>query len=120
MNRRIFLKSAINGSMLLTTGAFQLSAFNIPEIQKLTILHTNDVHSRIDPFPKDDIHQGLGGAAARARLIESIRKVEKEVLLLDSGDIFQGTPYFNHYKGCLLYTSPSPRDATLSRMPSSA
>ena len=24
------------------------------------------------------------------------------------------------YKGCLLYTSPSPRDATLSRMPSSA
>ena len=24
------------------------------------------------------------------------------------------------YSGCLLYTSPSPRDATLSRMPSSA
>ena len=25
-----------------------------------------------------------------------------------------------HWLGCLLYTSPSPRDATLSRMPSSA
>ena len=28
--------------------------------------------------------------------------------------------HFDLYKFCLLYTSPSPRDATLSRMPSSA
>ena len=27
---------------------------------------------------------------------------------------------FGHLAGCLLYTSPSPRDATLARMPSSA
>ena len=31
-----------------------------------------------------------------------------------------GTPRDDNTKCCLLYTSPSPRDATLSRMPSSA
>ncbi len=99
MNRRIFLKSAISGGMLIANGSFPVSAFDLPEIQQLTILHTNDVHSRIDPFPKGDINEGLGGVAARAQLITAIRKVKKEVLLLDSGDIFQGTPYFNYFAG---------------------
>ena len=67
---------------------------------RLTVLHTNDVHSRIDPFPMDgSANQGLGGVAARAGIIEKIRTEEEHVLLLDAGDIFQGTPYFNFYKG---------------------
>jgi 5'-nucleotidase len=67
---------------------------------KLTILHTNDVHSRLDPFPMDGgRNQGLGGVAGRAKLISTIRQEEEQVLLLDAGDIFQGTPYFNLYKG---------------------
>src|SRR5687767_1657593 len=67
---------------------------------KLTVLHTNDVHSRIDPFPMDGgANQGLGGVAARAEIIGKIRNEEEHVLLLDAGDIFQGTPYFNFYKG---------------------
>lgn len=68
--------------------------------KKLTILHTNDVHSQLEPFPMDGgPNQGLGGIAARAKLIEEIRANEKNVLLLDAGDMFQGTPYFNIYKG---------------------
>lgn len=67
---------------------------------KLTILHTNDVHSRLEPFPADaGKNAGLGGVAARAALIDSIRSQEEQVLLLDAGDIFQGTPFFNLYKG---------------------
>src|SRR6188508_2993588 len=67
---------------------------------RLTVLHTNDVHSRIDPFPMDGgSNQGLGGVAARAEIIEKIRSEQEHVLLLDAGDIFQGTPYFNYYKG---------------------
>jgi len=67
---------------------------------QLTVLHTNDVHSRIEPFPMDGgSNQGLGGVAARAEIIEKIRREEEHVLLLDAGDIFQGTPYFNFYKG---------------------
>lgn len=68
------------------------------ETVKLTILHTNDVHSRLDPFT-DGSFQGKGGVAARAEMIRRIRSEENNVLLFDSGDIFQGTPYFNLYKG---------------------
>ena len=88
--------------MLLGTGAFPIEAFGSEhaEMVKLTILHTNDVHSRIDPFPMDGTaNQGLGGAARRATLIKKIRAAESNVLLLDAGDIFQGTPYFNFYNG---------------------
>ncbi len=70
------------------------------EAEHLVILHTNDVHSRLDPFPMDGgRNQGMGGVAARAAIIESIRRQHQQVLLLDAGDIFQGTPYFNMYKG---------------------
>lgn len=69
---------------------------------KLSILHTNDVHSRIDPFPMDGTSlQGLGGAARRMALIKEIRRQEDNVLLLDAGDMFQGTPYFNLFGGKL-------------------
>lgn len=68
--------------------------------QRLTILHTNDTHSRLDPFPMDGSrNQGLGGVAVRASHIHRIRQEEEHILLLDAGDIFQGTPYFNLYKG---------------------
>ena len=43
----------------------------------------------------------------------------KDVLPVEYKDLVEHGPY-NNRKGCLLYTSPSPRDATLSRMPSSA
>lgn len=70
------------------------------ELTKLIILHTNDVHSRVEPFPMDGSrNEGLGGAARRAALIDSIRKEHEHVLLFDAGDIFQGTPYFNFYQG---------------------
>jgi 5'-nucleotidase len=99
-NRRKFIKEA--GAALLATSVLpstDLAAMADP-VHKLTILHTNDVHSRIDPFPMDGSrNQGLGGVSARAALISKIRQEEKQVLLLDAGDIFQGTPYFNVYKG---------------------
>ena len=66
--------------------------------RKLTILHTNDVHSRLDPFP-DGQYAGKGGVAGRLALIREIRAAEENVLLVDAGDIFQGTPYFNLYRG---------------------
>ncbi len=67
---------------------------------QLVILHTNDTHSRMDPFPMDGGRfQGLGGAARRATLIRRIRDANEHVVLLDAGDIFQGTPYFNFFGG---------------------
>ncbi len=67
---------------------------------RLVVLHTNDTHSRMDPFPMDGgPFSGLGGAARRATLIRRVREANEHVLLLDSGDIFQGTPYFNFFGG---------------------
>jgi 5'-nucleotidase len=102
MNRRYFLRNIGTSAFLLGTSGFPLEALAaLPsEMVKLTILHTNDVHSRIDPFPMDGTNnQGLGGVAKRASLIKKIRAQEKNILLLDAGDIFQGTPYFNFYNG---------------------
>lgn len=68
--------------------------------KKLVILHSNDTHSRIEGFAKTDKRNpNLGGIVARASIIDSIRQVEKNVLLLDVGDIVQGTPYFNLFHG---------------------
>jgi 2',3'-cyclic-nucleotide 2'-phosphodiesterase (5'-nucleotidase family) len=68
--------------------------------RRIVILHTNDTHSRIDPFPEDGGRfAGLGGAARRASLVRDIRRRNPNALLLDSGDIFQGTPYFNFFGG---------------------
>lgn len=65
---------------------------------RLTILHTNDIHSHLDPA-KEGEFAGLGGAPARSALINSFRRAQDNVLLFDCGDMFQGTPYFNLYGG---------------------
>ena len=86
----------------MTIGQFPLQAFADQDLIRITILHTNDVHSRIDPFPMDGTRNaGQGGAARRAAMIGQVRQEEKNVLVFDSGDIFQGTPYFNFFQGDL-------------------
>jgi 5'-nucleotidase len=100
MKRRDFIQKTAASSVALGLSNIGISNIISPETKKITILHTNDVHSHIDPFPADHPRNAnMGGAARRAALIESIRKEEENVLLLDAGDIFQGTPYFNYYGG---------------------
>ena len=112
MKRRDFIQNTALSSALLGLGGLaslcsaaprvSLSSFNTVDskTKKLTILHTNDVHSYIDPFPPTHPkNPNMGGVARRAALIETIRKENPNVLLLDAGDIFQGTPYFNYYGG---------------------
>lgn len=104
INRREFLKKG--GMAAAALGLGTVSAFaKRDSVVQLTILHTNDVHSRIDPFPMDGSrNQGLGGVARRAALVKKIRAEQPNVLLLDAGDVFQGTPYFNLYGGELEFT----------------
>ncbi|MFI5172669.1 MAG: bifunctional metallophosphatase/5'-nucleotidase [Chitinophagales bacterium] len=99
-SRRTFIKKAAVGGTLLGLGSFPLEAFGADKAEKLVVLHSNDVHSRVDPFPDNDKKfPGMGGMAQKGALINAIRKEEDNVLLLDAGDIFQGTPYFNFYHG---------------------
>jgi 5'-nucleotidase len=106
-NRRSFLGrlgslAVVAGGTTMLPTFLRAESFSSEEgqLRKLTILHTNDVHSRIEPFPMDGgKNEGRGGIAKRAALINKIRKEEQHVLLLDAGDMFQGTPYFNYFGG---------------------
>jgi len=99
-NRRTFLKQTGLGTMLTFGGALSLDAFAENTGRQLTILHTNDMHSQLEPFPDNHkLYPGIGGMAARKKLIDHIRSEGHPVLLLDAGDIFQGTPYFNFFGG---------------------
>ena len=103
MNRRDFIRTSVAGAAGLSLMGLPAPAWAADQV-RLTILHTNDVHSRIDPYPNDGRpNAGLGGMSRRAHLVNQIRSQEKNVLLLDSGDIWQGTPYFNLFDGELEY-----------------
>ncbi len=98
-SRRDFLKT------LLTAGAVvAMPRMIFPRGEKkqkhIIILHSNDTHSQIDPLPETH-HRfpGMGGYAARSAVIKDIRGEGSPVLLFDSGDIFQGTPYYNMFGG---------------------
>ncbi|WP_178985734.1 bifunctional metallophosphatase/5'-nucleotidase [Winogradskyella helgolandensis] len=100
MKRRQFIQKSTAATVLAGVGGLSLQSFSPAKTKKITILHTNDVHSHIDPFgPEDGRNANKGGVARRASLVESIRMDNPNTLLLDAGDIFQGTPYFNYYGG---------------------
>lgn len=102
VNRRGFIKQSLALGAVATLGSLPFSSMAASKVKRLTILHTNDVHSHIEPFPMDGSrNQGLGGVARRSTLIDKIRSEEDQVLLVDSGDMFQGTPYFNLFGGKL-------------------
>ncbi|MCB9198611.1 MAG: metallophosphatase [Flavobacteriales bacterium] len=104
-NRRNFIRNLGLGTLGVTT----LSSFNWAKTMKLlgnkdlvslTILHTNDMHSRIESFPSDHKnYPGQGGILAMGKMVGEVREEVGELLLLDAGDIFQGTPYFNEFGG---------------------
>ena len=100
INRRTFVKRSAFGALSIPLISTNPLLSLPPKSIKLTILHTNDMHSHIDPFSTNDSkYPGMGGMRKLASIVEKIRKEEDHVLLLDAGDIFQGTPYFNKYKG---------------------
>lgn len=103
MKRRDFIQKSflVSGGLLISPSL--LAAENKrTKNKKITILHTNDTHSNIDPFPANHPKfPNKGGVANRFEMIKKIREEEANVLLLDAGDIFQGTPYFNMFGGVL-------------------
>lgn len=99
ISRREFLKNSLTFTAGAALTGLSGSLFGASS-NRLTILYTNDTHARLDPFPNHAVeHAGFGGIAKRANLVKQIRKTEKNTLLLDAGDVFQGTPWFDVYGG---------------------
>ncbi|HEV8427977.1 MAG TPA: metallophosphatase [Pyrinomonadaceae bacterium] len=106
INRRTFLTTAAAFGATIAGCPRELLAASAAETV-ITILHTNDTHSQIDPLPANDIDAGKGGVARRATLVKRVRKENPNTLLIDAGDVLQGTPYFNFYKGEVEYKAMS-------------
>ena len=99
MDRRKFLKNSVFGSLALGSTIHNYSC-ETSDLKKITILHTNDVHSHIEPFSSEHSEfPNQGGFERRSTLVNSIRNKNPNTLLFDAGDIFQGTPYFNFFNG---------------------
>ena len=99
MKRRKFIKQTTASLALASVGGLTFKSCETKP-KHITILHTNDTHSQIEPF--DISHHKFankGGVARRASLVQKVRKENPNTLLLDAGDIFQGTPYFNYFGG---------------------
>ena len=94
INRRNFLAKsvALSASLALTSksnliGSSIAGSFLSADETVITILHTNDTHSQIDPLPANDKNAGKGGVARRATLVKKLRKQNPNSLLIDAGDV---------------------------------
>ncbi|MBQ0034596.1 MAG: metallophosphatase [Bacteroidales bacterium] len=77
-----------------------LAACTAEKADHLTILSTSDTHSQVEPLPANVSRDAdMGGYARRMGMIERERQTDPDLLLFDSGDFSQGTPYFNFYHG---------------------
>jgi 5'-nucleotidase len=109
INRRKFLttSAAFGATLIGLPRSLELISAHTAADKIITILHTNDTHSQIDPLPSNDANAGKGGVARRATLVKRIRRENPNTLLIDAGDVLQGTPYFNFYRGEVEYKAMS-------------
>ena len=87
------MKKIISISSLLL-----LFCFSLQGQTSITIIHTNDIHSQIEPATSGSLN-GKGGATRRASAIAQQRAEDPQLLLFDAGDYVQGTPYYNIFQG---------------------
>jgi 5'-nucleotidase len=103
MNRRRFIRNVAAGTAGITLGAVPYELFAHEDFTTISILHTNDIHCHIEPFTgSNERYVNKGGLARIAKLAVLERQKNPNTLLLDAGDMFQGTPYFNYFKGELM------------------
>lgn len=87
---------------LITAAMICIAAIQAAAQKQLTILHTNDTHSTVAPlnaYLDDTLKAGRGGFVRRAAMIEHERVKTPDLLLFDSGDFSQGSPYYTMFKG---------------------
>lgn len=95
-------------TLMIAASALAMTAGPVLAEYKLTILHTNDFHSRFEPISKydsgcsaEDNAEGkcFGGSARLVSAIADARKRSENAILVDGGDQFQGSLFYTYYKG---------------------
>lgn len=67
--------------------------------EKITILFTNDTHNHLVPFEDSKTKKIVGGIARRAKIFREMKAKNPRTIILDAGDVFQGTPLYNFFRG---------------------
>ncbi len=100
MNRRGFVKNIFAGTVGVGLGTIPFDLLANEDFVTISILHTNDMHCHIEPFSgSNERYANKGGLARISSLAKKYKAENSNTLLLDCGDMFQGTPYFNYFKG---------------------
>ncbi|HOD41027.1 MAG: Trifunctional nucleotide phosphoesterase protein YfkN precursor [bacterium ADurb.Bin243] len=109
---RLSYAGKIRGAFAAILAAFFLIVFTgdagllaAEKLNKLTILYTNDTHSRLLAFDRTGVGKDLGGIERRAEYFRRIKNENPAVLIVDAGDICQGTPFYNYFKGEAEFTA---------------
>lgn len=82
--------------------AMAIMSLSVQAQKTLTVLHTNDTHSTVLPLNEnleDTLRAGRGGYIRRIAMLKEERKKDKDLLLFDSGDFSQGSPFYTLFKG---------------------
>lgn len=104
MNRRKFIRNITVGAAGVSMGAVPQYLFGKDDFITISILHTNDIHCHVEPFSgSNPNYAGRGGMARISELVKTTRQKNPDTLVFDAGDMFQGTPYFNYFKGELMF-----------------
>lgn len=96
--------------LLASVAALALSSSAAFADYTLTILHTNDFHSRVEPISAydstcsaedNDAGECFGGYARVKTAVDAAREAagDGNIVLLDAGDQYQGSLFYTTYKG---------------------
>ncbi len=103
MNRRGFIRSGIFGTAGISLGVTPFNLLATNDLVTISIMHTNDLHCHIEPFKGGNENtNGKGGLARISEMVKRAKAENPNTLLFDAGDMFQGTPYYNYFKGELM------------------
>jgi 5'-nucleotidase len=103
MNRRGFIRNGFAGIAGLSLGATPLNLLAGSDFVTISIIHTNDLHCHIEPFSAGNENVTMkGGLAQISKMVKDVKSENPNTLLFDAGDMFQGTPYYNYFKGELM------------------
>lgn len=103
MNRRRFIRYSLVGTAGISLSAAPYNLLAANDLVTISILHTNDLHCHIEPFSGENENSNMKGGLARiSEMVKRVKAENPNTLLFDAGDIFQGTPYYNYFKGELM------------------
>ena len=109
------------GILRVSSGDILFDDINLAQLSEAELegIRGNEI-SMIFQEPMTSLNPLFSVGEQVSEVIRRHKKLNKEKAWASAIELLDAVKIANPNKSCLLYTSPSPRDATLSRMPSSA